>query len=322
MPVSVRIEASLELPHRLDARIAVEHPQQFLFDRVASDSVFRQRTSSHCNDQSGQLDQHLASSCQLIVGEGNDIGVNVAIGDVPPNREIETRVFAQTAARASSRQIDRRARSCRRRSWKSGRRSFLQPHAAIDARGHGFAQLDESSGTRGVGWQHDLRRPEHARPIEQATSRVSGVSSVLSRAARSPRVAAERLSDNSICASSTTPVRWLPDAETPVDAVPAHDLPCDRCAFDRGDVQPLPIGMRHVARAARADRRRAQWRRPRPRVVSSASRRRLDAAAVGAGNDHDAERPFGADEQIDEIHRLGAVVTRGSLGTPASAAQG
>ena len=83
MPVSVRIEASLELPHRLDARIAGEHPQQFLFDRVASDSVFRQRTSSHCNDQSGQLDQHLASSCQLIVSEGNDIGVNVAIGDVP-----------------------------------------------------------------------------------------------------------------------------------------------------------------------------------------------------------------------------------------------
>ncbi len=121
-----------------------------------------------------------------------------------------------------------------------------QPHAAIDARRHGFAQLDERSGTRGVAGQHDLRRLEHAVPIEQATEprqrRVVGA--FARRGEVAPQVAAERLVRQfDLRQQHDVGLRWQPDAETPVDAVLAHDG--QRSAIDvldRGDVQSLPIG--------------------------------------------------------------------------------
>ena len=194
-----------------------------------------------------------------------------------------------------------------------------QPHAAIDACGHGFAQLDERRGTRGVAGQHDLRRFEHAVSIEQPTE--SCQRRVLGAFARRGEIAPQ------VAARAPPPtIRSAPAARrrslvaTPMPR--RRSTPSSRTtASDRRSMcsmaatsSPCRSLVRQVACAASRSS-------PASAIAASSLASGVISQQTPAGRgctselglDDDAERAFRADEQIDEIHPRRDVVARGSL---------
>ena len=181
-------------------------------------------------------------------------------------------------------------------------------HAAIDARGHCFSQLRERAGTPAVARQRNLRIVQGMVPIEQrAESPQRRICRILVSRARElpPQILRGRFSRQlDLDQQDDAGAGWQRDLQLAVNAVFADDLNRPRVeVFDGGDVDA-----KRIARSPGFLRRGTELG-DQPNAGGFVSRRNQRATRRGWPGrgaeqhlgDH-AERAFGADEQVNQIH--------------------
>src|SRR6185436_15662656 len=82
-------EGELDVTHRANACIAVKLPQQLLLDRIAADTMLGERTSTHRDHRGAELEDGVLALRNVIGASGDHVGMNIAVGNVAPHREVE-----------------------------------------------------------------------------------------------------------------------------------------------------------------------------------------------------------------------------------------
>src|SRR5882724_8898919 len=85
-----RIEGTFEAAHGGDPFRAVETPQQLLLDAVTSCPVLRHRTAAELDRDRADLELGFARASHLLAAARNHVRMEIAVGDVPPDRVVES----------------------------------------------------------------------------------------------------------------------------------------------------------------------------------------------------------------------------------------
>src|SRR4030095_5515627 len=88
--LALGIERPFDGAHLLNGRIAIELLQQLLLDRIPPDAVLGERAAAEARAFAAEVEQRVLAGDDVIVRAGQHVGMDVAVGNVPPDREVET----------------------------------------------------------------------------------------------------------------------------------------------------------------------------------------------------------------------------------------